>query len=115
LRQVKNSARGETIHVDSSPAFSRDYVHIDDVLTAMVAIAVQGSQPVYNVASGSNLSNRELAKLIQDFSGRKIHFLKDTPASPSAVVDISRLRDDFGLIPEPTETRLISWLSSLDC
>lgn len=111
MRRVRQSRPGEVIELDSSPAFTRDYVHIDDVVDALIAIAVRGSQPVYNVACGGNYSNAELAALIARVSGRRILFLRDTTHGGAPVVDISLLREELGLAPAAPEEKIVQSLA----
>jgi nucleoside-diphosphate-sugar epimerase len=101
------------LRVDTTPHAARDYVHLDDVLCALVLIATRGTQPLYNVASGRNLSNRELFARLRELSGCEIVASQHQMARPSSRIDISRMRREFawrpaclldklaGLLPEP--------------
>lgn len=114
LRQVAATPRGAALALDSSPWFERDYVHVGDVVTALVAIAEAGQQPVYNLAQGSNLSNERLGQMVAERAGRQIHFKTEHRPPPPAVINIRRLQDEFGWTPASVEARLGPWLSVLD-
>ncbi|MCZ4330204.1 NAD(P)-dependent oxidoreductase [Castellaniella denitrificans] len=111
LRLVSSSTT--RIELDSSPYYVRDYIHLDDVLRALIDIAVQGRQATYNVASGANVSNAELAAYIHQVSGKQLHFLQHAQGEPGPVADITRLADEFGWRPEPVQARIYRYLLGL--
>ena len=113
LHRLPDLAKGETLQLESSPHFARDYVHVDDVIRALIDIAISGTQPVYNVASGHNLSNAELAQEIEHGSGRKLLFKLSTSPPPPAQVAVDRLAGEFGWYPSTVQAHLKPWLEAL--
>ncbi|MFC5760077.1 NAD-dependent epimerase/dehydratase family protein [Rhizobium sp. GCM10022189] len=114
LTRIAATARGEEIRLASSPAFSRDYVHMDDVVDGLIHIAVSGKADIYNVASGRNLRNDALAALIGETSGRHIRFDSETvPAAPPDI-DVTRMAAEFGWRPGSVADKLSPILSALD-
>jgi nucleoside-diphosphate-sugar epimerase len=113
LKSVAGAKRGETLAVSSSPNFSRDYVHLSDVLRAIHHISVQGTDSIYNVASGINVSNTELKKLIKEFSGRDLEFGLDQKQVCPAPINIDRIRNSFGLLPKSVHEIITPWLKEL--
>ncbi len=99
LRQVSLVGRNACLQVNSSPHFARDYIHVADVIRALVSIATQGTQSVYNVAAGHNLRNDELAKFVFQNCARTISFESDKTALEPPVIDISRLANEFAWKP----------------
>lgn len=97
LRQVMAARRAGLgqIEVSSSPHFARDYVYLPDVVDALIRIALRGQQPVYNVASGVNVSNAELFAYLECRWGCRVHPLLQTVPSPAPRVDIDRLRSEL--------------------
>lgn len=87
------------LRVDTTPHAARDYVHLDDVLAALLLIATRGTQPLYNVASGRNLSNRELFARLRELSGCEVVAGQHHMARPSPRIDISRMRREFAWRP----------------
>jgi len=87
------------LHVDTTPHAARDYVHLDDVLQALLLIATRGTQPVYNVASGRNLSNRELFARLRELSGCEVVAGQRHIVRPAPRIDISRMRQEFAWQP----------------
>ena len=77
--------------VQSSPHFTRDYVHLDDVVDALIRIALQGQASVYNVASGANVSNAELFDYFERRWGCAAKPLLDTRPAPTPRISTARL------------------------
>jgi nucleoside-diphosphate-sugar epimerase len=100
LRQVLQSQnRNLPIEVNSSSFFIRDYVALQDVLTALVMIATEGKQILYNVASGENVSNSTIfAFLEKRYDVRIIPLDQEQPTLP-AKISICRLQKEFSWQP----------------
>lgn len=113
LRLVQAAEHGDTVTLASSPYFSRDYVHVNDVVRGLVEIAQGAQQGVYNLASGINLSNAALATLIEQHSGRKVRFAHKNLSAEPAKVSIDRLAEEWGWRPRSVETVLRPWLNHL--
>lgn len=113
LRQLAQAPRGATVAVDSSPAAARDYIHLPDVVRALVDIAQRGTHTVYNVASGKNLSNAQLAEMASRLAGRQLFFRSGQATPEPAVVDIRRLQDEFGWRPARPADVITPWLREM--
>jgi len=113
LKMVALASRGDTINVASSPNFARDYVHISDVMRALVDISNKGVQTIYNVASGENLLNLELKKMIEENSERYLVFDSDESARCPITISINKIRDEFGWLPRSVSEKITPWLKSL--
>lgn len=73
LAQVlPRGARGESFALDSSPAYARDYVHVDDVIELLQVLLLGGAQGIYNVGAGCNTSNGELLAALQRHTGAQV-------------------------------------------
>ena len=97
LRQVlqARASGARQISVQSSPHFTRDYVHLDDVVDALIRIALQGQASVYNVASGANVSNAELFDYFERRWGCAAKPLLDTRPAPTPRISTERLRTEL--------------------
>jgi nucleoside-diphosphate-sugar epimerase len=109
LRQVLAASRGGTFSVDSSPSLERDYVHVDDVVDALIKIAVAGRYDVYNVASGENVTNARLAQEIEAFTGVRLRFDRSDHPAPAAGIDRSRLTEELGWNPRALGDAIREW------
>ena len=91
-------------HLDSA----RDYIHVDDVCDALINIALRGTRQIYNVASGSNVSNRYLFKITECHTGCRISVVEPVAADSSRAptINTAALNEDFGLVPRDIATAL---------
>jgi len=60
---LQRAARERQFLLPSATGFVRDYIHVDDVIHALKSIVDYGAPAIYNVASGENVSNAELAEI----------------------------------------------------
>lgn len=94
---IQNKPR--TLEVDSSLSFARDYINLQDVLDALISIAMYGSECIYNVAGGENITNEALFSCLSQESGCKIIALnQDTSPSPPKI-SIRRMQETFNWQP----------------
>ena len=113
LKKVAVANRGDKIDVPSAPNFSRDYVHLSDVMRALVEINIKGTQTIYNVASGENLLNLELQKLIEDNSERYLTFDSDQRVPSNIAINVNKMRNEFGWSPKSVSEQITPWLKAL--
>ncbi|HNZ92068.1 MAG TPA: NAD(P)-dependent oxidoreductase [Acidovorax sp.] len=117
LRQVlaaRHAGMGQ-VEVSSSPHFTRDYVHLSDVVDALIRIALHGTAPVYNVASGVNVSNAELFEYLERRWRCRVQPLLHTVPSPAPLVSIERLRSELHWQPQLLFDVLDSCQGALAC
>lgn len=74
---------------------AKDYVSMNDVVRWLPQIALHGTHQIYNVASGINLSNAEIASLLEQ-KGVRVDFEEEAPVWSFPVIDTSRLVQEFG-------------------
>ena len=99
LARVRAPDRAPLLEIDSSAEAGRDYVHVDDVTEALLAIATRGMRPLYNVAGGVNVFNRELFARLGELAGCELRALRDGLVPSPAPVSIERLRSELGWRP----------------
>lgn len=114
LRQVLAVGRGATLEVDSSPNFERDYVHVDDVVEALIKIAIVGHRDVYNVASGVNVTNARLAQEIESLTGVRLRFSRNDRLPSAVCVDRFRITQELGWRPRALPEALSEWARRRD-
>ena len=113
LQRVANVPRGSEIVVESSPHLSRDYIHIDDVVEALLAMGEPEASGTFNVASGSNLRNHDLAAMLMSETGRRLVFTGQQAGRDYARVDVTRLRRELDIDPRPVSGALSNWFATL--
>jgi GDP-4-dehydro-6-deoxy-D-mannose reductase len=81
---------------------SRDFLHVEDVARAYVALVEQGiTGEVYNVSSGLATPIGDVARIVADMAGANVQFVGDsnlqrTVDLPHLAGSNQRLRDDTG-------------------
>ena len=83
------------VHFLTAPESEKDYVSVDDVVRWLPKIALHGSYSIYNVASGKNTSNADIAVLLEQ-KGILVSFAADAPEWSFSVIDTNRLMQEFG-------------------
>jgi len=82
----------------------RDFMHVEDVAAAFVALLDSDVQGVVNIASGAPLPLKEVIYTIADQLGRRelvqLGAIPANAADPAILIaDIGRLRDEVGFRP----------------
>lgn len=94
--------RGEILF-RSGPASAKDYVHVDDVVTALETMALSPATGLFNVASGRPTSNAQIAAAIEAQLGIPCRFEPGAPEWAFPPIDIGRARALLGFAPQPFE------------
>ena len=106
------AARTRDLHLDSSPHIARDYIHLDDVVAALIAMAAKPGAGIVNVASGELVANGEIANLFLQ-AGWRVDFARDVSPPPPPGADIARLRG-LGVSPAPVKDVVRRYLERLN-
>ncbi len=85
--------------LQSDPASAKDYVLLDDVIALLPKIATQGRDWIYNIASGTNVPNSEIANRLVALTGCKLTLQPASPRSTFPPIDVTRIRAEFNFSP----------------
>ena len=78
---------------------------LEDVLVILPRIAVEGIEPIYNVASGRNILNGDLTKQLEALTGCRVQVAEQAPVQRFPSIRIERLCQEFQFTPSnPLET-----------
>lgn len=95
---LKQALRGGTLVAHGDGAQTRDYVYVDDVVSAMVAAStapnINGS--VINVGSGAETSIRDLIRIVLDVTNSKTNVVYNAQTSGG----VSRMHADINFAQE---------------
>jgi GDP-4-dehydro-6-deoxy-D-mannose reductase len=97
---ARRSGKGST--TIGNTTVSRDFLHVEDVVRAYVALVDHGlTGEVYNVSSGLAVPIGDLAQLVADLTETKVEFVADTNLQrtidlPHLAGRNQKLRDDTG-------------------
>lgn len=70
----------------------KDYIGIDAVVDALLTIIERGTERIYNVASGRNVTNAALAARLAEVSGCSVRFEEGAPSIVFPSIDCERIR-----------------------
>ena len=98
------------IKLQSSPHVARDYIHLDDVVTAMIAIAARRG-PLFNVATGQLVTNGAIAEIFEE-AGWTVTFTGDASPAPPPNAKVGRLAN-LGVVARPVKDVVAAYLKGL--
>lgn len=106
LTSVLNEAsRNNSVEFLTSPDSSKDYISISDVVKFLPKIAIEGVHQIYNLASGHNTTNAEIASCLRQ-EGVKTSYCEDSVCWSFPPIDVSRLNAEFGFVTSSLEKDL---------
>ncbi len=90
--------RGSTLIMHGDGSQTRDYIYVDDVVSAMIAAATAPgiNHQIINIGSGKETSIRDLVRLVMDVTGMNLEALVNPKNDPG----VSRMRADIQLARE---------------
>lgn len=101
---LRQAIRGGSLVVHGNGAQTRDYVYVDDVISAMIAAATAPgvNHLIINVGSGKETSVLELVRLVMDVTGAKVEVIENQRNDPGVsrmCADITLAREKLGYQP----------------
>jgi len=100
---IRRALAGRPPVINGDGEDTRDYVHVRDVVQAVLRALTSGvdGARIYNVGTGAGLATRRVAELIIDMTGKEMQPQFSPEAKPSAgvICDISRARSELGYEP----------------
>lgn len=100
-----------SLTLESSPSNARDYIHLDDVVDALMALADSGVGGVVNVAGGRTLSNAAIAEIFRRH-GWEVVFSRPPSLGEPVACDIARLTS-LGVRPRDVRDLIDRYLAGL--
>jgi nucleoside-diphosphate-sugar epimerase len=101
---------GRDLTLDSSPHVARDYIHLDDAVAGLIAMAGAPDPGIVNLASGELVANGQIAQVFAD-AGRQVRFTRDgAPPSPPNASAAKLI--GLGVTPTPVREVVRRYLAS---
>jgi nucleoside-diphosphate-sugar epimerase len=102
ISSVLREATGQGhVELNTSLQSSKDYISITDVVEVLPKVAAGGKQRLYNIASGVNTDNRTVMEKIAAITGCTFSVSDDAREIIFPVIDIQRVKREFGFNPAP--------------
>lgn len=109
---VRDAVIKNKVDMYVTPDYSKDYVFVDDVAKLAIRITKSSKHSIYNIASGKNVSAKEIASILQEKSGCSIDWHKCSNTDKFPLTDISLIGDEFSFEPKLVEDLLGDMLTS---
>ncbi len=106
---ISDAVEKGVVFLKSGLESEKDYISIDDVVDLLPKIAVSGQRRLYNLASGKNVSHRQLLDEIQKITGCEIRMTEAAESTVFPAISIRRIQNEFAFSP----TLLIPSLKNL--
>ena len=106
---LQQAMQERQMFIDTASGIVRDYIHLDDVVAALIAMSTQQSTGIVNIATGENISNGELAEIFNG-QGWSVKLGRECPLQQRAVCSIERLAA-LGIQPRPVREVLHNCLT----
>ncbi|HYB10587.1 MAG TPA: NAD(P)-dependent oxidoreductase [Alphaproteobacteria bacterium] len=103
---LRDAVETGLMHLNTTPDSRKDYLSLDDLTPLLPRIAAAGRHRIYNVASGSNVTNGELAQRISHLTGCRIGIAANARSSVFPQISIDRAQREFGFAPARLEEHL---------
>ena len=115
---VTNLLDGHTVPLYGDGGNVRDWLHVDDHCRG-IALVLQDGRPgeIYNIGGGTEISNKELTKMLLSATGRDDSFIEKVADRKGHdrrySVDISKISEELGYEPQVDFTsglaRVVQW------
>ena len=92
---VRDALKTRQLTIRTSLESAKDYIAVPDVMELLTRIAVSGKQMLYNVASGTNISNRMLVERLAALTGCRVTVTAAAPEIVFPPISTSRIRQEF--------------------
>ncbi|WP_423199198.1 MULTISPECIES: NAD-dependent epimerase/dehydratase family protein [unclassified Cupriavidus] len=105
------AASERAFRLESDSGYVRDYIHLDDVVRALMTISTRRAGGIFNVASGENVSNGELVEVFAQ-AGWDITLTRKSPVQRAAICSTDALRA-LDVVPRPVRDAVASHLEGI--
>lgn len=96
---IREAVKNKSINLKTSFEDKKDYIHINDVTKMLLKIAIDGSDRLYNLASGKSISHQQIIKEITKSIDCKVNYLNIEVGLKFPEVSIENLKKEFNFIP----------------
>lgn len=103
---LRDAVSRRHLRLETALESSKDYVSVEDVASALVAIATTGRSRLYNVAGGQSVTNAAIIDRLRELTGCRIEVERDAPTIKLPAISIARLQNEFRYRPAGLLDRL---------
>jgi nucleoside-diphosphate-sugar epimerase len=92
---VRAAVDQKRVVLQSSFDSEKDYINVTDAVDILIKIALSGQDRIYNVASGVNVSHRELAERLGNLTGATFEVAANAPRVAFPPISVERISREF--------------------
>jgi nucleoside-diphosphate-sugar epimerase len=92
---LRQAVRSRRVLLESALSSEKDYVSVEAIVPMLVRIALGARERIYNVASGVNTSNAEIASILEGIADCQVSVRADAPEIRYPLISVQRLKDEF--------------------
>lgn len=96
---ILDAINKKEITLQSTLDSERDYIHINDLIKIIPKIILEGKEKIYNIASGKNITNREIVTKIQEITECSVKVSNNPNKFNVPTIDIKQLQKEFDFKP----------------
>ncbi|PKQ06137.1 MAG: NAD-dependent dehydratase [Alphaproteobacteria bacterium HGW-Alphaproteobacteria-12] len=108
---VAEARKDRKVLIRSSSSSAKDYIWIDDVVAGLRAVAEHGRNTIYNLASGANCTNAQIASILTD-AGIEVKVNEEAPVVTFPRISITKLAQETGFRPRSVLPLLSKWIDA---
>lgn len=87
------------VFLNTGSSSEKDYVSVEDVVAVLPKIALSGQKQLYNLASGKNVSHRQILDEIQKITACEIKMTEAAENTIFPEISITRIQNEFNFSP----------------
>ena len=104
LYEISNQAlRNGHLYLRTSLDSSKDYLDVRDAVPVLYKIATEGKDFLYNVASGDNVSTRDIINIVAQTAKVAVEVGDNAPVVIASKAEIHKIKNEFSFSCEPFE------------
>jgi nucleoside-diphosphate-sugar epimerase len=96
---IKSALLKREINLQSALNSSKDFIDVKSVVNMMRCISDKGTHRIYNVASGYNVSHKEIVCKLQDVTGCSLMIADDASSIIWSLINIDLIKQEFDFKP----------------
>lgn len=96
---IRSAVHKNEIILQTTLNSQKDYISINDVVKLLIKIAFSGKQRMYNVASGTNVSNNDIVRCIQDITKCSVAVVNNPKKIVFPIINIELIKEEFEYKP----------------
>ena len=96
---IKSALLEGEINLRSALDSSKDFIDVKSTVNMMRCISEKGTHRIYNVASGYNVSHKEIICKLQEVTGCGLMVADDAPSIIWSIINIDLIKQEFNFKP----------------